>query len=113
MLFALFHKDGQSQRELSQKLRIKPATITVMLNRMEKSGLLERRPDPEDQRISRVYITDKGRKKLHEIEESMKTMEEECFTNFTTEEKIVLRRLFMQMRENLIRANEGKLNYEE
>lgn len=30
---------------------------------------------------------------------------EECFANFTVEEKLILRRLFMQMRDNLANAN--------
>ena len=51
MLFALYKKDGQSQKDLAKQLNINPATITVMLTRMEKAGLLERRKDPDDQRV--------------------------------------------------------------
>lgn len=101
MLYFLEKEDGQSQKDLADKLNVKPATITVMLNRMEKSGLVLRKQDDEDQRISRVYITEKGKEVYKQVEETMSSIESECFYNFTEEEKIVLRRLFMQMRDNL------------
>ncbi|HEX7712714.1 MAG TPA: MarR family transcriptional regulator [Bacillota bacterium] len=104
LLLTLGKTDGQSQRELAEKLRIKAATITVMVKRMESAGLVERRNDPDDQRITRVYLTDLGRVVLGKVRETLKAMEGECFCNFTAEEQIILRRLFMQMRENLLKV---------
>lgn len=104
LLFTLNRMDGQSQRELAEKLHIKAATITVMVKRMESAGLVERRADPDDQRIVRVYLTEQGRVVLGKVREVFKTMEGECFCNFTAEEQIILRRLFMQMRENLLKV---------
>ena len=49
---------GLSQRELADRLHIKRATATVMLQKMEKAGHIERRPDLEDQRIFRIYPTE-------------------------------------------------------
>jgi DNA-binding MarR family transcriptional regulator len=104
LLFILGKYDGISQKELAEKLSIKAATITVMLSRMEKAKLVERHTDSEDQRISRVYLTEEGRKMNVESREALKTIEEECFSNFTVEEKVLLRRLFIQMRDNLARV---------
>lgn len=101
MLITLNKEDGLSQKELSEKLKIKASTITVMLNRMEKSNLVRRKQDDEDQRISRVYITDNGKKICKKSHEIMKSIEEECFGNFTNEEKIVFKKLLTQMKENL------------
>lgn len=111
MLFVLYHKDGQNQKELAKKLHIKPATATVMLGRMEKSGLIERKQDPEDQRVSRVYITDKGIEICKKSEEIMMQLDTEMFSNFSEEEKIILRRLFIQMKENLINGSDEKLEF--
>lgn len=108
MLFSLYKKDGQSQKELANKLNIKPATATVMLNRMEKAGLLERKADATDQRISRVYITEKGGEVCEEVKEVMKIINSECFSNFTSEEEILLRRLLMQVRDNLMKVCDRK-----
>jgi DNA-binding MarR family transcriptional regulator len=110
MLLALYKKDGQSQRELANRLKIKPATITVMLRRMEKAQLVERRQDAEDQRISRVYLTDKGKEACEEVKKVINIIDAECFSNFTQEEQILLRRLFMQMRDNLAKVCDKNLD---
>ncbi|MCY6355297.1 MarR family winged helix-turn-helix transcriptional regulator [Clostridium sp. ZS2-4] len=109
MLHALHMKDGQSQKELAKKLGIKPSTITVMLKRMEKGELVERRQDTEDQRISRVYLTEKGKEAWIEVKEIMKDLETECFGNFTAEDQVLLRRLLMQMHDNLEKVCDKKL----
>jgi DNA-binding MarR family transcriptional regulator len=110
LLFILGRHDGQSQKELADKLHIKAATITVMLKRMEAAKLVERRPDSTDQRVTRVYLSDHGKKILQEVQESLKVLEAECFANFTIEEKTLLRRLLMQMRDNLVEVCEKKLD---
>lgn len=102
LLFLLYKNNGQSQKELSNKMGIKPSTITVMINRMEKTDLIERKQDGKDQRISRIFITSNGMevcKKLLVIHEEI---EREVFSNFTSEEKVILRRLLMQVRDNLL-----------
>lgn len=110
LLFSLYSRDGQSQKELADKIRIKPATITVMLGRMEKSELVTRRQDEQDQRISRVYLTEKGREICEKLKSVMAVINEECFSNFTDEEKILLRRLLMQIRDNLLKVSDNKLD---
>jgi DNA-binding MarR family transcriptional regulator len=101
LLFIIGSQEGQSQKELADRLKIKAATITVMLGRMERSGMVERQPDPNDQRISRVYLTEKGKKLRQEAIDALLSVEEECFKNITSEEKLLLRRLLMQIRDNL------------
>ena len=57
-LRVIIRHPGLSQRELADKLHIQRATATVMLQKMEKAGFIDRRPDKEDQRISRIYPTE-------------------------------------------------------
>lgn len=109
LLRALSAKDGQSQKELAEEMQITPATLNVMIGRMEKNGLVARRADPSDQRISRVWITDKGRIAHQDLKGIIAAMDRTCFETFTTEEKIVFRRLLLQMYENLKKAEEGSL----
>ena len=61
LLIALKYKDGQTQKELANFMGRKPATMTVMIQRMEKNGLVRKEQDKEDQRTTRVYITKKGK----------------------------------------------------
>jgi DNA-binding MarR family transcriptional regulator len=101
LLFHLSRHEGQSQKEIAQELQLAPATLTVMLNRMEKTGHIERRPDSQDQRISRAYLTPKGKAALNEVKEAMNVLEVQCFHNITEEEKLLMRRLLLQMYDNM------------
>lgn len=101
LLFILDVNGGQSQKELAKRLNVKPSTIAVMLKRMEKTNLVERKQDDKDQRISRVYITEEGKKICEKSKEILNTLEEECFGNLSLEDKANLKRLFMQIRDNL------------
>lgn len=68
LMYVYFH-DGRKQTEIAQGLCVKPASLTVMLQRMEQAGLVIRKSDEQDQRVQRVYITELGR------ETSEKTVE--------------------------------------
>ncbi len=108
VLFALWEQEGLAHTELARRLRVTPATITKMIQRMEKAGFVERRPDPEDQRISRVYLTDAGRAIEPRVKQVWHTLESETFDGFTSDERILLRGFLLQVRENLVRVTGSK-----
>jgi len=60
-LQVLAHRDGMSQSDLAEMLHVSRPSVTTMLQRMEGAGLIERRPDEADSRITRVYLTEAGR----------------------------------------------------
>lgn len=104
VLRLLWQEEGLTQTELSAKLEITPATMTKMLQRMEKNGFIQRQSDAEDGRVSRVFLTDAGRAVQSQVERIWQTMEEETFANFTLEERVLLRRFLLQIRDNLLKA---------
>ncbi len=108
VLHALWEQEGLTHTDLAQRLRVTPATITKMLQRMENAGFVVRRPDAEDQRVSRVYLTGAGRAIQTEVEAVWQTMEQETFAGFTPEECVLLRRFLFHIRENLVRATGEK-----
>lgn len=65
--------------------------MTIMLQRMEKAGLLQRKTDQRDMRFSRVYLTEKGQYLREEVELIEKQLDKECFSSFTSEEKCCLK----------------------
>ena len=102
ILSALWEREGMTHSELAQRLYVRPATITNGLKRMEKAGLIKRRQDTEDQRVSRVYLTEAGRNVRDAVERVWSDLEEQTFAGFSSEERALLRRLLLQLRENLI-----------
>lgn len=103
LLLRLWPGDGQTQSELAGDLCISPATMTKMLDRMAKAGLVERRTDIEDQRVSRVYLTGEGWALREPVEEIWHEIEAQSLVNLTLDERILLRRLLLQVYENLTR----------
>lgn len=77
---------GMSQRELADKLHIQRATATVMLQKMEKSGLICRENDREDQRISRIYPSEYALSIDEENRKSVENYMSRCFEGFRPEE---------------------------
>ncbi len=101
VLRALWKQEGLTQTELAEQMKITPATMTKMLQRMEKAGFIRRKIDAGDQRISRVYLTDVGREVQKDVEGVFSRIEAETFAHFTPEELLQMRRFFLQIRENL------------
>ena len=103
MLHLLWQEDGPTHGELAERLHVQPSTVTKMVQRMEKAGFVDRRDDVQDQRISRVYLTAAGRAVQEQVRGVWARLEAETFDGFTLEERVLLRRFFLQMRENLLR----------
>ncbi|MGB9002195.1 MAG: MarR family transcriptional regulator [Nitrosotalea sp.] len=60
IILALNLFDGLSQRELADKIYVDGSTLVPVIDKMEKNGLLERKPDPKDRRNNRLYLTKKS-----------------------------------------------------
>lgn len=60
-MWVLSRHEGITQTELGRMLHIAPATVTTMLQRLERDGLVERWTDTDDQRVTRIRLTDSGR----------------------------------------------------
>ncbi len=101
LLLRLAVEEGCRQSDLVAEMCVQPATITKSLDRLEAGGLVERRPDGDDRRVSRVYLTCAGRALHQRILQAWQEVEQASFAGMTQEERIVLRRLLLQVRDNL------------
>jgi DNA-binding MarR family transcriptional regulator len=61
LLLAIWEEPGLRQAELAARLGVEPPTVTRMLQRLERSGMVERRRDVHDARILRVHPTPRSR----------------------------------------------------
>lgn len=64
---ALAEKDGQKFKELASRVNIEGPTLTGVLDRMERGGLVERREDPDDRRSLLVFFSAKGREMIPQV----------------------------------------------
>ena len=97
----LSRNDGCKQSDIAKIEHLTAATVTVMLQTMEKNGLIERKNDENDLRIMRVYITQKGRDVQLKCDEAIENMEKEIYEGFTEDEIEAFKRLLTKKRERL------------
>jgi DNA-binding MarR family transcriptional regulator len=62
VLLPLFEEDGLRMGEVARRARLSKQTMTTMVRLAERDGLVERRPDPNDRRATRVHLSAKGRR---------------------------------------------------
>ena len=101
-ILALLGKNKEySQKEIAQVLGVKPPTVTVSIQRLEKMGMVCRKQDEHDRRITRIQLTDKGRDVIQKGLTTMHETEKYLFNNFTDTELCLMRRFFNQLLENI------------
>ena len=106
VLHALWKNEGITHSELAAQSSVQPATISNALKRMEKAGLVERRRDTEDERVSRVYLTEAGRDIRGKVEDTFREFETQALAGLSKEEVASLRDLLGKVQENLARCEE-------
>jgi MarR family transcriptional regulator for hemolysin len=67
VLIRLDRSEGLKQSELADIMELQPITLTRLLDRLAASGLIERRPDPNDRRANRLYLTPAARPLLEQL----------------------------------------------
>jgi DNA-binding MarR family transcriptional regulator len=62
VLLPLYEEDGLRMGDLARRARLSKQTMTQMIRRLERDGLVERRPDPTDARAARIFLTHRSRR---------------------------------------------------
>lgn len=87
LLFLLWEEDGLTNSEIAEKLDVKPSSVTNMVKKLDKKEMIKRVQDEQDKRVTRIFLTEKGR----ELEEGQKNhqdeISEELFDFLSEEEK--------------------------
>lgn len=90
ILIILRENGGMTQRELTERLDVRPGTISEVLGKLENAGLISRIVNPEDKRTIDISLTDKGNGMAQEAAESRESRHREMFRCLSQEEKETL-----------------------
>lgn len=102
VLAALNHQPGITQAVLAALLDVEAITVGRMIDRLQKAGLVERRPSPSDRRAWLLFITPDAVKLLDELAARAQAVMSETLANFAPEEFEILVGLLNRLRENLV-----------
>ncbi|NIB41788.1 MarR family transcriptional regulator [Pseudomaricurvus alkylphenolicus] len=101
MIAIMKMKDGLTQSELADRLLMEKAPTGTLIDKLEDAGLVERRQDPTDRRVKRVFLTPATEPLLPMINDTALALTEESFRGISSEEQADLYRLLAQIRNNL------------
>ena len=101
LIMVLYNNEGTTQKDLCEKLSVTPATMTKMVNRMEKTGFIIKKTDTEDLRVSRIYLTQKSKDIKQDIFRLFKSFDEQCFLNIDENERDIFRNVLAKIVKNL------------
>jgi len=99
--------EGSRQRDLAERLCIEGPTLTRHLDHLQAGGLIERRPDPDDRRSTRIYSTAEGRRVLKSLWGIMERAERDLVAGLSKAQVDGLRDGLEHLLENIEDAAEA------
>ncbi|HEX7775118.1 MAG TPA: MarR family transcriptional regulator [Parvibaculum sp.] len=101
-LTALYKQDGLTQTELADEVEMEKAPLGRLLDRLEEQGFVERRSDPADRRVRRVYQTEKAKGLEEPMWSVARGMFDSALQGLTPEELTTLLTLLDRLKQNLL-----------
>jgi MarR family transcriptional regulator for hemolysin len=107
VLMRLDRSEGLKQSELAEILDLQPISLTRLLDRLSQNGLIERRPDPNDRRANRLYLTPAARPLLKQLSALGQEMMDTVLQSLDPAAQDLLLRQLETMKDN-VRAAIGR-----
>ena len=101
LLYVLWQEDGISSAELARRSGLAPTTLTTMLDRMERQGLVTRVPHETDRRRWKLVLTQKAKALQQQSEAYSHAMTEVYFRGFTQQQIDDLEAVLSRVLKNL------------
>ena len=102
VLIYLARHDGMNQSDLANLLELGKAALGGLVDRLELSGLIERRADSVDRRAKRIYLCPKGVQLIREMRVKSDEMSELILDGLTYEQRDQLTELMARVKKNLL-----------
>ncbi len=89
VLSGLYGHGGLTQTELSDAISVAPSPLGKLVDKLEAAGYVERRHDPDDRRINRLYVTDAVTPLVEPTRTLLRELEEAVLNDLPPDENFV------------------------
>jgi DNA-binding MarR family transcriptional regulator len=103
VLTMLARHEGINQGGLADLIEVEPITLCRMVDRLAEASLVERRPDPNDRRVWRLFMTNKARALLSDLKLLAADLTQEAMDGVSLRDQEQLRNSLEAIRTNLLR----------
>ncbi len=86
VLSSLWQQDGQPALQVGQRVDLLPGTLTGVLRKLEQNGWVLRRKEARDKRISRIWLTPRGKRLKGRLMPEIRLLIAGYFANFSESE---------------------------
>ncbi|GAA1327133.1 hypothetical protein GCM10009647_064770 [Streptomyces sanglieri] len=107
LMMCLWDAGAVRQAELIKAVDLDPSTVTKMLQRLEQTGHVRRRPDPDDRRAVLVEATDDSCALHSDVQRAWTDLEDHTLAGLEPAEREELTRLLAKVETNLCREAGG------
>jgi MarR family transcriptional regulator, transcriptional regulator for hemolysin len=104
LLWQVMHEPGVSQAGIANVLDLETISVVRLVDSLEQTGLLERRPHPKDRRVWTLWLTAKGDAATAQIARVNEGVRQEALAGLSPEEHAQLLDTLLKLRANLLRA---------
>lgn len=94
----LWQEDGLSVGEIGRRIGLDTATLAGVLDRMVIAGWVRRVTDPNDGRVTRVYMTEKAQSAIADLAAVIEMSNNKLLNNFNLEEKVLFKRFLRDIK---------------
>ena len=101
VLTALRRNEGINQGALAEILELDAMNVCRMVDRLQKSGFVERRPDPTDRRAWQLYLTENANPLIEELMTLGQSLFDEITHGMSEDEKLILPEILGKLQHNL------------
>lgn len=99
VLMALYEEEGISAGELGIRLVLDSATVSGLMDRMEKDNWIVKKYAPNDGRLLQLYLTDKASNTKDQVLSELEACNQEALSSFKIEERILFERFLRDLRK--------------
>jgi len=115
LLLILLSGDGVAQKDLVEKMDIRPTSLGELIDKLETKGYVSRQVNEEDKRSVQVFLTEDGKAKAKEIVDRREKSAEQIFASLSEQEQeqlwVLLKKLTTSLKERLCESNGWKHSY--
>ncbi len=97
VLKCLWDENGQTAKQLAERLYLDGSTVTGILDRMENKTLVSRQPDPKDRRALRVTLTKQGRALKEPVSAAIEQANRKALDRLDPQESALLHKLLEEL----------------